>query len=152
MLLLVSQLQNLLLLGTGLLLIVANYACRHVTDAVSLPLVSKTFPNLTLGAFSDDAVYTLQDVDALLSYAKDRGVRVVLELDMPGHNWAYSVAFPHLFANCSSLKGLPIQTEFWQDAFDPTQPELYQFLEALLKEMALRFPDSVMHLGGVSTQ
>ena len=41
---------------------------------------------------------------ALLAFAKDRGVRVVLELDMPGHNWAYSVAFPHLFANCSGEK------------------------------------------------
>ena len=69
---------------------------------------------------------------------------------MPGHNWAYSVAFPHLFANCSGEKGLPIQTEFWQDAFDPTQPALYEMIEQLLTEMAGRFPDSVIHLGGVS--
>ena len=123
---------------------------RHVTDAVSLPLVSTTYPNLTLGAFSNDAVYTPNEVEALLSYAKDRGVRLVLELDMPGHNWAYSVAFPHLFANCSGEKGLPIQTEFWQDAFDPTQPALYEMIEQLLTEMARRFPDNVMHLGGVS--
>jgi hypothetical protein len=65
---------------------------------------------------------------------------------MPGHNWAYSVAFPHLFANCSGEKGLPIATEFWQDAFDPTQPALYEFVESLLEEMTKRFPDSVMHL------
>lgn len=51
-------------------------AHRHVTDAVSMPLVSKTYPNLTLGAFSDDAVYTPKDVEHLLAYAKDRGVRV----------------------------------------------------------------------------
>ena len=120
----------------------------HVTDAVSLPLVSTTFPNLTLGAFSNDAIYSPTEVEDLLAYAKDRGVRVVLELDMPGHNWAYSVAFPQLFANCSGQKGLPIQTEFWQDAFDPTQPALYEMIEQLLTEMAGRFPDSVMHLGG----
>lgn len=121
----------------------------HVTDAVSLPLVSTTFPNLTLGAFSNDAVYTPRQVEELLAYAKDRGVRVVLELDMPGHNWAYSVAFPHLFANCSGEKGLPVQTEFWQDAFDPTQPALYTMIDQLLTEMAGRFPDNIMHLGGV---
>ncbi len=121
----------------------------HVTDAVSLPLVSTAFPNLTLGAFSSDAVYTPEQVEALLAFAKDRGIRVVLELDMPGHNWAYSVAFPNLFANCSGEKGLPVQTEFWQDAFDPTQPALYAMIEQLLREMAGRFPDNIMHLGGV---
>lgn len=118
----------------------------HATDAVSLPIASTTFPNLTLGAFSAESVYSPEDVSALLRYAKDRGVRIVLELDMPGHNWTYSVAFPHLFANCSGEKGLPIATEFWQDAFDPTQPELYEFVESLLEEMTKRFPDSVMHL------
>lgn len=118
----------------------------HATDAVSLPIASTTFPNLTLGAFSAESVYSPEDVSALLRYAKDRGVRIVLELDMPGHNWAYSVAFPHLFANCSGEKGLPIATEFWQDAFDPTQPALYEFVESLLEEMTKRFPDSVMHL------
>lgn len=51
-----------------------------MTDAVSLPLVSTTFPNLTLGAFSNDAIYTPKEVEDLLGFAKDRGVRVVLEL------------------------------------------------------------------------
>ena len=97
---------------------------------------------------SSEAIYSPDDVSEILSYAKDRGIRIVLELDMPGHNWAYSVAFPQFFANCSQTKGLPIATEFWQDAFDPTNQDLYPFLETLLTEFAGRFPDSVMHLGG----
>jgi hypothetical protein len=44
----------------------------HATDAISLPLASAAFPNLTLGAFSDEAVYSLEDVEALLG-ADSRG-------------------------------------------------------------------------------
>ena len=85
---------------------------------------------------------------------------------MPGHNWAYSAAFPHLFSNCSASGHLASPTEFWQDvstnafrecrlihttqesacgqAFDVTQPALYEFLDRLLGEMASRFPDSIV--------
>ena len=67
---------------------------------------------------------------------------------MPGHNWAFSVAFPHLFANCSQSGYLESPTEFWQDCFDPTTPELYTFIDGFLEEMARAFPDAVVHIGG----
>lgn len=67
---------------------------------------------------------------------------------MPGHNWAFSVAFPHLFANCSQSGYLESPTKFWQDCFDPTIPELYTFIDGFLEEMARAFPDAVVHIGG----
>ena len=48
------------------------------------------------------------------------------------------------FANCSASGHLASPTEFWQDAFDVTQPALYEFLDRLLGEMASRFPDSIV--------
>jgi len=112
----------------------------HVTDGESMPIESKLFPQLAkLGSFaSPEGVYTQADVAKIVQYGLDRGVRVVVEFDMPSHNWAFSPALPHLFCNCSSAQ--PLATEFWQDAFNPTLPELYEFLDAFIGEMSALFP------------
>jgi hexosaminidase len=74
----------------------------HATDAESAPLESVAFPNLTLyGAFAPTATYSPVDVLQLIAYAKDRGIRVVLETDMPGHSWSLGGAAP--MTNCSQV-------------------------------------------------
>eukprot|EP01133_Synstelium_polycarpum_P014551 gene14551-17197_t len=63
----------------------------HIVDAQSFPLQSLLFPKLWKGAWSPSQVYTQTDVFKIVQYAKDRGIRVVVEIDMPGH--AYSVLY-----------------------------------------------------------
>ena len=57
----------------------------HATEAASMPLESKLFPDLaTKGAYASNAIYTQDDMLEIVQYGKERGVRVIIELDVPG--------------------------------------------------------------------
>ena len=64
----------------------------HFLDATSFPYVSKAYPQLAeQGAYSPMHRYTAEDIHQLIQYAKERGVRVMPEVEAPGHStsWAY---------------------------------------------------------------
>jgi hexosaminidase len=74
-------------------------------------------------------------------------VRVVPELDMPGHSTAWFAGYPEL----ASGRG-PYQVErkwgVFDPAMDPTSEKTYKFLNELIGEMAKLFPDQFFHIGG----
>ncbi len=118
----------------------------HLTEDQGFRIESKIYPKLTeLG--SDGLFYTQDDARELVRYARERGVRVVPEFEMPGHSMAWLVAYPEL-ASGSTPSGI------WRDfgvsnyAIDPTREETYTFLEAFLREMTTIFPDKYVHIGG----
>jgi hexosaminidase len=61
----------------------------HITDTQSFPLTLDSLPDFVkFGAYSPDMVYTKADVTDLISYAADRGVVIIPELDAPPlHMW-----------------------------------------------------------------
>ena len=118
----------------------------HLTDNQGFRVESKKFPKLhEMG--SDGFYYTQDEVRDLIAYARDRGIRVVPEFEMPGHSTAMFVAYPEL----ASGPG-PYQIErHWgvmDPAFDPTNEQTYKFLDQLIGEMAKLFPDQFFHIGG----
>lgn len=57
----------------------------HITDSQSFPLETKRVPQMFwYGAFSSEKVYRQAEINALVKYAKYRGIRVIFELDAPG--------------------------------------------------------------------
>ena len=67
----------------------------HLTEDQGFRIESKLFPKLTqLG--SDGLFYTQDQIRDPLAYARDRGIRVVPEFEMPGHSAAWLVAYPEL--------------------------------------------------------
>ena len=118
----------------------------HLSENQGFRVESKKFPKLH--EFGSDALYYTQDeICDLIAYARDRGIRVVPEFDMPGHSTAWFVGHPEL----ASGKG-PYEIErrwgIFDPAMDPTNEKVYKFLDELIGEMAKVFPDHYFHIGG----
>ena len=118
----------------------------HLSENQGFRAESKKFPKLhEMG--SDALYYTQDEMRDLITYARDRGIRVVPEFDMPGHSTAWFAGHPEL----ASGKG-PYQIErkwgIFDPAMDPTNEKVYKFLDELIGEMAKVFPDHYFHIGG----
>ncbi len=121
----------------------------HLTEDQGFRMESKVYPKLTaLG--SDGLFYTQEQAREIVRYARERGIRVVPEFEMPGHSQAWQVAYPEL---ASGTPPTGIRREFGVSnyALDPTREETYQFLTKFLGEMATIFPDPYFHIGGDET-
>jgi hexosaminidase len=118
----------------------------HLSDDQGFRVESKKFP-LLQGKGSDGLFYTQDEVRAVIEYARDRGIRVVPEFDMPGHTTAWFVGYPDV----SSGPG-PYQIErkwgIFDPAMDPTRDSTYKFLDTFIGEMISLFPDAYFHVGG----
>jgi hexosaminidase len=118
----------------------------HLSDDQGFRIESKKFPKLHQRG-SDGKYYTQAEVREIVSYAGDRGIRVVPEFDMPGHSTSWLVAYPEL----ASAPG-PYEIErswgVFDPCLDPTRDKTYAFLEAFIGEMARLFPDAYFHIGG----
>lgn len=118
----------------------------HLSDDQGFRVESKRFPKLQeLG--SDRLYYTQAQVKEVIDYARDRGIRVVPEFDMPGHTTAMLVGYPEL----GSAPGAYAIERYWgvfDPCFDPTNEAVYTFLDAFIGEMAGLFPDEYFHIGG----
>ena len=130
----------------GMAAVKMNVFHWHLSDNQGFRVESKKFPKLQeLG--SDGLYYTQAEVRELIAYARDRGIRVVPEFDMPGHSTAWFVGYPEL----GSGPG-PYQIErkwgVFDPAMDPTEERTYKFLDGFIGEMAKLFPDRYFHIGG----
>src|SRR6185369_17173060 len=87
------------------------------------------------------------EIRDVVAYARERGIRVVPEFDVPGHATSWLVAYPEL----GSAPG-PYRIErrwgIFEPVMDPTREETYQFLDAFFGEMVALFPDRYFHIGG----
>jgi len=123
----------------------------HFIDGTGWRLEIKRYPKLTsLGAVSRGSgngdiaarvkaseggryFYTQEEAREIVAYAARRHVRVVPEIEVPGHADAALRAYPE-----------------WSAAgvFDVTQPAVVEAVKNILDEMLAIFPDAVIHTGG----
>jgi hexosaminidase len=118
----------------------------HLSDNQGFRVESKVFPDLQAKG-SDGLYYTQDQIRAIIAYARERGIRVVPEFDMPGHTTAWFVGYPEL----ASAPGPYTIERGWgvfDPAMDPTRETTYEFLDRFIAEMAVLFPDEYLHIGG----
>lgn len=130
----------------GMAAVKLNVLHLHLSDNQGFRVESKGFPELTkLG--SRGQFYTQAEIKAIIRYADDRGIMVVPEFDLPAHAASWLVSHPEL---ASAPGPYQLYTRFGgkNPAFDPTNPETYQFLARFFKEMADLFPGHYIHIGG----
>ncbi len=88
--------------------------------------------------------YSREELEAVRDYAQKRFIRVVPELEMPGHS---AVVFRHHPDLACPLGDDPYAVDTWE--FCLGNPDAKEFLKKILREIAEIFPDSpVIHLGG----
>lgn len=118
----------------------------HLTEDQGFRVESKKFPRLhQLG--SDGHFYTQDQVREIIAYARDRGIRVVPEFDLPGHATSWLVAHPEL-GSAPGPYTIERKPGIFEPALDPTREEVYKFLDTFFGEMAGLFPDAYLHIGG----
>jgi hexosaminidase len=118
----------------------------HLSENQGFRAESRKFPKLhELG--SDSEFYTQEEIRDLIAYARDRGIRVVPEFDMPGHNTAWFVGYPEI-ASGSGPYAIERKWGVFDPAMDPSSEKTYKFLNELIGEMTKLFPDQFFHIGG----
>ena len=118
----------------------------HLTEDQAFRIESRRFPRLHQQG-SQGEFYSQDQVREVLAYARERGIRVVPEFDLPGHTGAWLLGHPELAASAGPFE--PVRKwGVFDVSLDPTREEVYAFLETFLAEMAQLFPDEYLHIGG----
>jgi hexosaminidase len=130
----------------GMTTVKLNVFHWHLSEDQGFRIETRAYPKLT-GLGSDGLFYTQEQAREVVAYARDRGIRVVPEFDMPGHSSAWFVGYPDL---ASGPGPFHIEREFgvFDPVMDPSRESTYKFLDTFIGEMAAIFPDHFMHIGG----
>jgi len=120
-----------------------NVLHLHLTDNGGWRVEITQYPKLTLlgarGNYDNPNAgpplfYTAADIEEIVEYAGRNFIRVVPEIDFPGHSAAAARAYPEYFDGNQTI--------------NPAAPGVFEFITAVVGEVAQIFPDSCLHLGG----
>ncbi len=124
-----------------------NVLHLHISDSDSFSIESKLYPGLQERGAIEGRYYTQNEVRDLVAYARDRGIRVVPEFDVPGHVKSWLAGYPELGSGAGPYK--PESDYANADAaLNPADEKVYQFLDGFFGEMAGLFSDQYFHIGG----
>ena len=137
------------LLGTldAMALFKLNVLHLHLSDDQAFRFASRAFPELA----DAERKYTAGELRGLVREAADRGIRVVPELDVPGHAASWLAVHPEW--GLGEAVAAPA-TRFGPHAccLDPDNPDAVRAAQALFGELAEVFPDRFFHFGGDEVQ
>jgi hexosaminidase len=119
----------------------------HLSDDQGFRVEIKSLPKLHEKA-SDGMFYTQAQIKDVVEYADDRGIRVVPEFDVPGHGTAFLTAYPEFASKKGINYSLERNSGIFDPTLDPTNEDLYLFLDTLFREVTTLFPDDYFHIGG----
>ncbi|PRP84629.1 hypothetical protein PROFUN_07879 [Planoprotostelium fungivorum] len=135
----------------GMSTVKLNVLHWHITDSQSFPLLSKAVPELAQkGAYKKRGViqvYNQTDVDTIVRYGYERGIRVIPEIDMPGHTRSWAFSHPEL-TTCVGTNFEINAAEPPAGQLDPTLDATYNLIYNLLDDVAPWYTDSFWHAGG----
>ncbi len=124
----------------GLAHLKLNVLHLHLTDDQGFRLQSRHFPKL-----ASAQSYSAAELRELMDHAARLGVRVVPEVDVPGHVHSWLVAYPQWgLAEVSPTEKFGVH----QACLNPTDDAVYDALAVLFAEVADIFADDYIHIGG----
>lgn len=90
--------------------------------------------------------YTQEQMKQLVTYAKQRGVEIIPEIEMPGHSEELMAVYPEIacrHAWNSNDSSLPVSGDVC-----PGNEGTYEILQNILDEVMEIFPSKYIHIGG----
>jgi hexosaminidase len=125
----------------------------HLSDDQGWRIEIKSRPRLTeIGSRSEvgtgvGGFYTQEQYAELVSYAAERFVTIVPEIDMPGHTNAALASYAEL--NCDGQPRQPYtDVEVGFSAFCIESEATYAFIDDVVREIAAMTPGAWFHAGG----
>ncbi len=102
----------------------ANVFQWHLTDKPAWRIESRRYPCLNDGRYQRSGrdtgrYYTYDEIREVIGYARERGIRVVPEIDMPGHSDYFDAAF-----------GFPMASEEGMDVLEGCLEEFFAEIPA----------------------
>lgn len=130
----------------GMAAVKLNVFHWHLSDDQGFRVESERFPRLQEKG-SDGQYYTQAQIRDVIAYARDRGIRVVPEFDVPAHTSSWLPGYPELASGPGPYE-IGRHWGVYEPVMDPTKESTYQFLHTFIGEMAGLFPDDYFHIGG----
>lgn len=137
----------------------------HLTDDSGWRLEIKKYPLLTeVGSIRKDTeagtwgsgktqgkphsgFYTQAQAKEIVEYAKARAIKVVPEIEMPGHASAAVAAYPWIGSTDEQIE-VPIHFGKLYSIFNVIDPKVEAFLQDVLSEVIDVFGTGIVHIGG----
>lgn len=136
----------------------------HLTEDQGWRIEVKKYPKLTevgsqragtsiamLGKQHDgiphSGFYTQDEIREIVAYAAERHIRIVPEIEMPGHSLAALASYPELSCTGGPFK---VATHFgiFPDIYCAGKETVFTFLQDVLDEILELFPSPYIHIGG----
>lgn len=138
----------------------------HLTDDQGWRIEIKKYPKLQeiaafrketlIGHFSDEpqqfdgkkygGFYSQKQIKEIVSYASERQITVIPEIEMPGHSQAAIAAYPELGCTKKQVEVAPKWGVF-EDIYCSNE-NTFEFLEDVIDEVIPLFPGKYIHIGG----
>jgi hexosaminidase len=138
----------------------------HLTEDQGWRIEIKKYPKLTeVGAWRKETIvgharrgpnsydgtrhggfYTQDQAREVVAYARERGITVLPEIEMPGHSLAALAAYPE-YANVPGPFEVRTTWGISEEVFSPSDAT-FTFLENILREVMDIFPSEYIHIGG----
>ncbi len=137
----------------------------HLTDDAGWRIEIKKYPLLTeVGSYRKDSeietwgsgktsgephsgFYTQKQIKEIMRYAAERHVKLVPEIEMPGHSSAAVAAYPWLSTKNEVIE-VPVKFGKHYYTYDVIDPRVQKFLKDVVKEVYDLFDTDVIHIGG----
>lgn len=95
-----------------------------------------------------EGYYTQEDIREIVAYAQKRSVRILPEIDIPGHAKAAVTAYPELLQDPDDKSRYTSVQKIGNNTIDAGLQSSYLFLDEVIREVAALFPFGYIHLGG----
>lgn len=121
----------------------------HLEDSQSWPVAIFCYPEMTRDAYSNEEIYTQNEIRHIVQYSLERGVRIIPEIDIPGHARAGWRQIDGKLISCGDISWT------YNTSVEPPAGQLdiaygftYSVVKRIYDEISSLFNDDVFHIGG----